>query len=149
MGSYMMYQKAVLFNDLAVGEEILAAEHPRQVKALGRKVSNFDDDVWRAHREDIVRRGTVLKFTRAVSEEGLRRGVSDDAPLIAPLSLRELLLSTGNREIVEASPLDRIWGVGFGAAKAEANRGRWGLNLLGKALMSVREELRKDEESEA
>ena len=142
----MMYQKALLFGDAAVAAEILAASHPRQVKALGRKVSNFDDGIWKAERERIVRDGTYLKFTGPVSEEGLRRGTSADAPLIAPLSLRDLLMNTGDQEIVEASPMDRIWGIGYGAAKAESKREKWGLNLLGKALMHVRDRFRMEDE---
>lgn len=141
----MMYQKALLFDDHEVGAEILAAEHPRQVKALGRKVKGFDDEKWKKNRERIVRDGTRFKFARAVSEDGLKRGMAEDAPLVG-MGLRELLLSTGKRELVEASPLDRIWGVGFGPNKARANRARWGLNLLGKALMQVREEFQRDGE---
>jgi len=53
-------------------------------------------------------------------------------------NLRAQLLATGERELVEASPMDRIWGVGFAERNAGANRQRWGLNLLGKALMDVR-----------
>ncbi|KAK3110420.1 hypothetical protein LTR53_015303 [Teratosphaeriaceae sp. CCFEE 6253] len=54
------------------------------------------------------------------------------------------LLATGDRELVEASPTDRIWGVGFGAATAEANREQWGENRLGKAMMAVRDQLRQE-----
>jgi ribA/ribD-fused uncharacterized protein len=78
----------------------------------------------------IVTQGSYYKFT-----------ISDDA-----VNLKEMLLATGERELVEASPLDRIWGVGFAEKNAESNRHRWGENLLGKALMSVRERLRKEEE---
>lgn len=60
-------------------------------------------------------------------------------------SMRKWLLATGERELVEASPMDRIWGVGFGAREAGANRHRWGQNLLGKALMEVRKRLREEE----
>jgi len=145
----MMYQKALLFSDHTTGAKILAASHPRQVKSLGRQVTPFDEQVWQAQREEIVRRGTIYKFTRAVSEDGLRCGVNSEAPLVAPLTLKGLLMATGEREIVETSPMDRIWGVGFGAVKAEANRHRWGKNLLGKVLMGVREEFRrKDEQGE-
>lgn len=144
----MMYQKALLFSDPSVGSQILVAAHPKLVKSLGRKVANFDDKVWNRERERIVRDGTRFKFTRAVSEEGLKRGDAADSPPVAPLTLRGLLLETGDREIVEASPMDRIWGVGFGPAKAEGARARWGLNLLGKALMVVREELRTEEGGE-
>lgn len=161
----MMYQKALLFSDPAVASEILAASHPRAVKALGRKVANFSDAVWHAHREAIVRKGNLLKFTRPADEADGRWIV---APVPVPVrvegegeeeegeeeeaegegvSMRELLLRTGEREIVEASPMDRIWGIGFGAAKAgSVGRQRWGLNLLGRALMAVRAELREAQE---
>lgn len=76
----------------------------------------------------IVEEGNYLKFT-----------VSEDAE-----SLRAMLLVTGERELVEASPRDRIWGVGFAEKDAERNRVRWGQNLLGKALMSVRARLREE-----
>ena len=144
-----MYQKAMLFSDPETAALVLNEFSPRQVRSLGRQVANFDDSTWHANRERIVTAGTRLKFTRAVNEEGLRRGEAAEAPLVAPLTLRGLLLSTGEREIVEASPMDRIWGVGFGAAKAEGNRARWGLNLLGKALMVVREEFRREDEGGA
>ncbi|KAK0657470.1 hypothetical protein B0T16DRAFT_452928 [Cercophora newfieldiana] len=143
---YMMYHKALLFNDPATGALILNATSPRDVRTLGRQVANFDQAVWEANRERIVEEGTRYKFTRAVSEEGLRLGMNPDAELIAPMTLRGLLMATGEREIVEASPMDKIWGVGFGEAKAEGNRGRWGLNLLGKVLVKVREEFREEDE---
>ncbi|KAH6853378.1 hypothetical protein B0I37DRAFT_348834 [Chaetomium sp. MPI-CAGE-AT-0009] len=148
---YMMYQKALLFHDPAIAAEILRASHPRQVRELGRQVSNFDDKVWHAHREAIVRRGNRLKFTRpADPADGMWRVAlpGRDSEAEGPVSLRELLLRTGKREIVEASPMDRIWGIGFGAARAGSVRARWGLNLLGKALVAVRDELRKEEEGE-
>lgn len=78
---------------------------------------------------DIVTEGNYHKFT-----------VSEDAA-----NLRSLLLATGDRELVEASSLDRIWGVGFAEKNAGANRHRWGQNLLGKAIMSVRERLRAED----
>ena len=59
--------------------------------------------------------------------------------------LKQVLLGTGDREIVEASPRDRVWGVGFGEKNAGKNRGRWGGNLLGKVLMEVREWIRREE----
>ena len=58
--------------------------------------------------------------------------------------LRERLLSTGDRELVEASPRDRVWGIGFAAEYAEESREMWGMNLLGKALMTVRERIRAE-----
>lgn len=57
--------------------------------------------------------------------------------------LRSRLLATGERELVEASGGDRVWGVGFGEAEAEGRRGEWGMNLLGRALMTVRERIRE------
>jgi ribA/ribD-fused uncharacterized protein len=75
-----------------------------------------------------VEDGNYYKFT-----------VAEDAA-----GLRALLLATGERELVEASPRDRIWGVGFKAENAGVNRRRWGQNLLGKALMGVRARLREE-----
>jgi predicted NAD-dependent protein-ADP-ribosyltransferase YbiA (DUF1768 family) len=143
---YMMYHKAILFNDPATGQLILDSTTPDVTRALGRKVANFDESVWKANRERIVEDGTRHKFTRPVSEEGLRYGVNPDAELIAPMTLRGLLLATGDREIVEASPMDKIWGIGFGERKADGSRKRWGLNLLGKALVKVRGELKEEGE---
>ncbi|KAK8147223.1 hypothetical protein G3M48_001978 [Beauveria asiatica] len=139
---YMMYQKAILFNDKEVGEEILAADSPRKVKALGRKVKGFSDKQWAANREMIVRKGNILKFTNAVTEKGLCEGTTENC---APIegSLMDMLLATGTKELVEASPTDRIWGVGYSAKNAPANRAKWGKNLLGKVLMEVREVLRQ------
>jgi ribA/ribD-fused uncharacterized protein len=139
--SYMMYQKALLFSDTAVAAQILTTSSPKAVKGLGRKVANFDDKVWAAHREDIVRRGNRLKFTNPADPDDEKWTVK----ATGGKTLRELLLETGDREIVEASPFDRIWGIGFAADKAEANRDRWGLNLLGKALMEVRRQLREEQ----
>lgn len=128
---YMMHAKALLFTDPAVALSILKADHPRKVKALGRKVHNFNEALWNENRERIVREGNLLKFRSAPE-------------------LRKKLLATGERELVEASPMDRIWGIGFSPDKAPgSNRGRWGLNLLGKILMEVRTVLREEEEVEA
>ncbi|GAB1310054.1 NADAR domain-containing protein [Madurella fahalii] len=139
---YMMYQKAILFDDATIAAQILSTpqDDPRGVKALGRKVSNFDDSKWNKNRLEIVRRGNLLKFTRPADKEDGKWIAGDGR------SLKEMLLGTGEKELVEASPMDRIWGIGFGARRAgEVGRERWGLNLLGKALMAVREELVKEE----
>jgi ribA/ribD-fused uncharacterized protein len=82
-----------------------------------------------ADKLKIVEDGNYYKFT-----------VSEDA-----VELRAWLLATGERELVEASPRDRIWGVGFKAENAGVNRRRWGQNLLGKALMGVRARLREED----
>lgn len=132
---YMMYHKALLFADIEIAAQIMAAPEPAVQKALGRKVSGFDDEVWKANRERIVEEGNWWKFVNGVGAKTEESGKG----------LRERLMETGERELVEASPRDRIWGIGFGKNNAEANRGRWGLNLLGKALMRVRERLRGQE----
>ena len=118
----MMYHKAILFSDIDIAERILLAENPKEVKALGRLVRDFDDEVWKKERMEIVTEGNRLKFAQ-----------NDE--------LREMLLRTEGRELVEASPMDRIWGIGFGKGNADKSRERWGMNLLGKALMMVRDEL--------
>lgn len=124
-----MYQKAILFVDKEIATKIALEPEPSKQKALGRKVKGFDIKTWNEKREKIVEDGNWWKFTQA--KEG---------------DLRDLLLKTGDRLLVEASPYDRIWGVGYSAAKAEANRGNWGENLLGKALMKVRDRLHAEED---
>ncbi|KAF2206499.1 hypothetical protein CERZMDRAFT_6310, partial [Cercospora zeae-maydis SCOH1-5] len=123
---YMMYHKAVLFNDSSIAAQIMRTTSPKQHKALGAKVKKFDEKVWNEHKEEIVEKGNWLKFTQ--SEE-----------------LKNRLLSTGERELLEASPYDRIWGIGFHAGTAlKVNRDLWGQNLLGKALMRVRDRLKAE-----
>ncbi|WP_433342004.1 NADAR family protein [Micromonospora sp. CA-111912] len=122
---WMMWRKAVLFGDDAVAEQVLAAEHPQRAKALGRRVRGFDEAVWVAHRYDVVVAGSVAKFAQHAD-------------------LRAFLLATGNRVLVEASPVDRVWGAGLAADDpAVENPARWrGDNLLGFALMDARAALR-------
>jgi len=119
---YMMYHKALLFNDGDVAAQILAATTPDEVKALGRQVKDFDEEIWEENRYRIVKEGNILKFTQH----------SD---------LREKLIATKGKMLAEASPRDRIWGIGYGAKNALANKERWGLNLLGQVLVEVRGEL--------
>ena len=118
---WMMWSKAVLFGDTATAGRILVARHPGDVKKLGREVRGFDETVWKRERFGIVVAGSVAKF-----------GQRDD--------LREYLIGTGDRILVEASPLDRIWGIGLSAQDASADEpALWrGLNLLGFALMRAR-----------
>jgi ribA/ribD-fused uncharacterized protein len=122
---FMMAEKARLFGDEERRREIMAAGHPNQAKSLGRLVEGYRDEVWEAERFDIVVRGNTAKFS---SEP----------------SLRDYLVGTGDRVLVEASPLDRIWGIGLSASdEAASDPGRWqGLNLLGFALMEARAALR-------
>ena len=129
-----MHRKGLLFApDSPVTAQILAPNgpvpDPQKLKSLGRKVPNFDDRAWHKERFNIVVEGNYQKFSQNPK-------------------LKRRLLATGTRELVEASPRDRIWGVGFGAKNALKNRSRWGLNLLGKALMEVRERLQKEEEAD-
>jgi len=127
---WMMLQKALLFSDPEMARNILEITSTgRQamagVKEMGRNVKNFDDVVWKKHREQIVLEGTLLKFRQ--NEE-----------------LKEKLLETGEKTIVEASPRDRIWGIGFGEKNALAHYDKWGANLLGKALVEARKRLREE-----
>ncbi len=103
----------------------MAAGHPKQAKDLGRRVAGFEEEAWAAARFDLVVRGNLAKF-----------GEHAD--------LRGFLLGTGERVLVEASPMDRVWGIGMAADDERAGRPEmWqGLNLLGFALMEVRHALR-------
>ncbi|MEU3982250.1 NADAR family protein [Streptomyces sp. NPDC026672] len=123
---WMMAAKARLFRDPEGERRVLAAGHPAEAKKAGRLVRGFDEAVWRRERFGAVVEGSVHKFS------------SDP-------ELREFLLGTGERVLVEASPMDRIWGIGLAAdhEAAEAPE-RWrGANLLGFALMEARERLRR------
>jgi len=121
---FMMAEKARLFGDEPTRQQILATESPVEQKALGRKVTPFDDATWTAACREIVYLGNLAKFTQNPA-------------------LRELLVATGTSTIVEASPTDKIWGIGLAADDPLAtNRARWrGKNWLGEALMRVRAEL--------
>ncbi|GAB3161727.1 NADAR family protein [Micromonospora sonneratiae] len=126
---YMMWRKARLFDDDETAERILTVPHPQQAKTLGRQVRGFDEQSWREQRYDIVVDGSVAKFGQHAD-------------------LRRYLLGTGERVLVEASPRDRIWGIGMGASNELATRpAQWrGLNLLGFALMRARTLLREAEQ---
>ncbi|MEV6345140.1 NADAR family protein [Actinoplanes sp. NPDC051851] len=123
---YMMWRKARLFGDEESATRILAAKHPARAKELGRGVLGFRDEEWVRERFAIVVDAGMAKF-----------GQHPD--------LREYLLGTGERVLVEASPLDRIWGIGLVATDERAtDPSRWrGLNLLGFALMEARARLRE------
>lgn len=122
---FMMHGKALLFGDAEVAAQILAAADPRAHKALGRKVRGFDDVRWKAAREAIVYAGNHAKFTQAPA-------------------LRAALDATAGTTLVEASPMDRIWGIGLAASSPHAtDPARWrGQNLLGKILTRLRDDLR-------
>lgn len=121
---YMMAEKARLFNDAAALSMVLAATTPGAAKAAGRNVRGFDEEKWVAHRWDIVTRANQAKFSQNAA-------------------LRISLVNTGDRVLVEASPVDSIWGIGLAADDADARHpAAWkGLNLLGFTLMVVRARL--------
>jgi ribA/ribD-fused uncharacterized protein len=121
---WMMAGKSRIFGDEQTREQILAARTPGEAKKLGRLVRGFDEQAWAAARFDLVVEGSVAKF-----------GQHPD--------LLRYLLGTSNRVLVEASPLDRVWGIGLASTEQHAtDPERWrGLNLLGFALMEARSRL--------
>lgn len=123
--NYMMVGKARLFDDEAAAQKILKAKTPSEAKALGRTVKDFDDEAWKAERFKIVVQANLEKFSQNPE-------------------LLDYLCTTGDHIIVEASPPDRIWGIGLAKDNPMAqNPKTWrGLNLLGFALMVVRDQLK-------
>ncbi|MFK8849422.1 NADAR family protein [Streptomyces sp. Ac-502] len=126
---WMMACKARLFGDPEAERRAVSATHPKQAKDAGRSVRGFDPAEWERHRFGFVVEGNVHKFGQ------------DPA-------LRDYLLGTGSRVLVEASPMDRIWGIGLAADDERApDPARWrGLNLLGFALMEARQRLAAEAE---
>lgn len=122
---YMMYRKAMLFEDKQVAQQILREKNPKEQKKWGRQIKNFDKSIWEQNCLSIVYKGNLAKFTQNQK-------------------LQEELLDTEDRFLVEASPLDTIWGIGM----AENDEGvdnplNWkGLNLLGQALTLVKNQLK-------
>ena len=121
---YMMSMKAIIFKDYDTLEKILNAKSPNEVKKLGRSVCNFIEAEWDKNKYKIVVDGNTAKFSQ--NEK-----------------LKKKLLDTGSKILVEASPYDRIWGIGFNDDTALQNKDKWGQNLLGLALMEVRTKLKK------
>ena len=121
---YMMAEKARLFDDKEQLEKILETSSPAKAKKFGRLVKNFDVDTWNKESFDIVCRGNFAKFSQNPD-------------------FKEFLFKTGNKVIVEASPFDKIWGIGMKQQNDKVNNPLlWnGLNLLGFVLMKVRDEL--------
>lgn len=122
---WMMAKKASLFDDIEIHNKIIDAKTPAEAKKLGRAVRNFDELKWNQHRTEIVIQGNVLKFSQHIE-------------------LKKFLLQTGERILVEASPVDRIWGIGMKDDHPNvSNPMKWGgLNLLGFSLMEVRDILK-------
>ncbi|MEU5577519.1 NADAR family protein [Streptomyces huasconensis] len=123
---WMMAAKARLFDDADAERAVLAARTPAEAKNAGRLVRGFDEAIWARERFGVVVTGSVHKFA------------SDPA-------LRDFLLGTGERVLVEASPLDRVWGVGLAADDPRIqDPEKWrGANLLGFALMGARGRLQR------
>ena len=126
---FMMAEKARMFRDEEMLAKIMEASHPKEMKAYGRAVRNFDKDRWDSSCYEIVTRGNEAKFSQNPK-------------------LWAYLMKTRNRILVEASPRDRIWGIGMGKSNPDAqNPLKWrGRNLLGFALTEVRDQLLKKEE---
>ena len=125
MEQYMMYMKAVTFNDKESADKILAISDVAEIKKLGRGVKNFNNVVWNGVRQIIIYKGLIEKFRQNIV-------------------LREKLLSTGDAILAECAVSDKIWGIGLSMHdKDRFDMSKWmGQNLLGFALMLVRDELR-------
>lgn len=126
---YMMAQKALLFQDKEIYQKIMEAGHPNEFKQLGRKIQHFKEEIWNEKKYEIVVEGNFAKFSQ--NKE-----------------LGDYLIQTGSRVLVEASPYDKIWGIGMAADNEKAeNPLMWkGQNLLGFALMEVRDKLKNRKE---
>ena len=124
---YMMHHKALLFNDHDIAEQILKTSNPGKQKALGRKVKGFDEKKWEENCKQVVYQGNYLKFTQ--NEPLLKR-----------------LLKTKGTTLVEASPVDNIWGIGLAEDDPRAkSRETWqGKNWLGEVLTELRDHLIKE-----
>ena len=122
----MMAEKARMFGDKEMLDKIMEASLPKEMKAYGRAVKNFSKEQWDASCYDIVKRGNEAKF-------------SHNSELLI------FLKGTRKRILVEASPRDRIWGIGMGKTNPDAECPlKWqGKNLLGFALTEVRDCLLK------
>ena len=118
---FMMAEKARLFDDTETLEKILASRNPKEQKSLGRKVRNFDQKVWEEDAQNIVFYGNMAKFEQNKD-------------------MKKLLLATDGTTLVEASPYDKIWGIGLRETNPKAlKRETWcGLNWLGETLTKVR-----------
>lgn len=124
---FMMVNKAIIFSDPDSVNSILAAKHPQEQKSLGRAIKNFHQEFWDELKLNVVFTGNYLKFTS--SEE-----------------LKEIILRTEDSLLVEASPFDKIWGIGLGMTDSrKEDESLWmGQNLLGICLTGVREKIKKE-----
>lgn len=127
MEQYMMHQKAVLFNDREIAEQIMSTTDVGKIKALGREVKNYNDTVWNGMRQIIIYEGLLEKFRQ-----------NED--------LKKQLLATSPDYLAECAVSDRIWGIGLSMTDEQRfDPGKWsGQNLLGFALMCVRNALESE-----
>lgn len=121
MEQYMMYSKAVCFNDKVIAEQILNTQDVAHIKELGRSVLSYNENIWNGMRQIIIYEGLLAKFTQ------------ND-------SICEQLKSTGNAILAECAVRDCIWGIGLAMDNPKRlDISQWrGQNLLGYALMMVR-----------
>jgi ribA/ribD-fused uncharacterized protein len=121
---YFMEQKALLFGDIAIANQIMNTSSPGAARTLGRKVKDFDKHIWNQNKLTIMKTANLEKYKK-------------NPELLA------VLLDTDDKGIAEAAPWDAIWGIGMNANKAKQTpKSAWGQNLLGKILMEVRDELK-------
>jgi hypothetical protein len=120
---YMMYVKAITFGDKGTAQQIMEATSPRDQKKLGRQVRNYDDKVWAEVRFEKFKKGLIEKYKLP--------------------KFNKFLEERKDKIIVEASPYDRIWGIGYHQDDANLleNKEKWGQNLLGKCIMDIAKEL--------
>lgn len=119
---YMMYKKAMLFGDRQIANRIMNESSPAEQKRLGREVRKFDYFVWDKVKKDIVKEGLYHKFTQNPK-------------------LKEYLIKHKGYVIVESSPYDRIWGIGYQEQNAIDNINNWGQNILGEILTELSQEI--------
>lgn len=129
---YMMFQKASLFKDIRIKHQIIKEHNPKNIKKLGREVKNFNNETWNKYKEFVIYQGNLLKFS-------------------SNADLKEKLLNTGNKVLIETSPFDSVYGIGLDYYGRDLNKqqfdllnvNNWkGSNLLGFALTQVRDELK-------
>ena len=124
MEQFMMYQKAYRFHDEEIANNILHTDNVAEIKKLGRKVHAYDENVWNGVRQIIVYEGLKAKFSQNAD-------------------LKRQLVDTGDAVLAECAVRDQIWGIGLSMGDPNRfERSKWkGYNLLGYALMLVREQL--------
>jgi len=132
---WMMYLKALIFakdeyrtENLGIADQIIKTNDPAIIKALGRTVKGYSDNVWDNCKFKVVVNGNYLEFTQ--NKE-----------------MRDILMNTGDRRIFEAAPKDSVWGIGLNETNAKkTDESKWGQNLLGKSIMEVRTYLQQQQQ---